>query len=133
MKQNVLLFVDDDSHTAWSFGSNLLDHARAQNLSLRVFTDPDAALSFIFEKEPSIWGAIVDLWMCDKTTGVEDVHKGREVINAIRKNHPKARIAVLSAHIDDKAKTEFSRFRALSYKKPASTTEVFEGLLAKAK
>lgn len=133
MKQNVLLFVDDDSHTAWSFGSDLLEYARSQDLSLRVFTDPDAALSFISEKEASIWGAIVDLWMCDKTTGVEDVHKGREVIDAIRENHPSARIAVLSAHIDDKARNEFSRFHALSFKKPSSTTEVFEGLLATAK
>lgn len=128
-EKKTLLIVDDNSHEAFSIGSVLQAPSREKGFSLRVFTDGDEALRYISsDAEFPIGGAIIDLWMVDKRTGLEDPTKGEAVINAIHTKHPKAKVVVLSAHMDDKARESFSRKQMQSFKKPASVMEVFEAI-----
>jgi len=132
MKKKTLVIVDDNTHEAYSIGSVLQAPSREHGLALRVFTDGDEALRCITtDPEVSIDGAIVDLWMVDKNTGIEDQNKGDEVIKAIQTHHPKAQVVVLSAHMDDKARESYSRQRMFSFKKPASPIEIFEAVTSK--
>src|SRR6185503_5970239 len=129
MKKKSFLIVDDNTHEAFSIGGVLQARSRALGMSLRVFTDGDEALECITkDREISIDGAIVDLWMVDNKTGIENPNKGEEVIQAIKKYHPTAKVVVLSAHMDEKARENFRQLKMPSFKKPAITTEVFEAV-----
>jgi DNA-binding NtrC family response regulator len=130
MKPKVLLFVDDDCHMAWAFGSDLLSKAQDAGLQLRIFTDADKALEFITkDNSVSISCAIVDLWMQNKATGEENPNKGNEIIDALKRLNPVPKIAVLSAHIDENAKARFEQSKIVCFRKPAMSSEVVKPLV----
>ena len=119
MKPNTLLFVDDDCHMAWAFGSDLIDRVEGAHLQLRIFTDADEAMEFIHLHGSAIACAIVDLWMQSKKTGEENTDKGYEIINALQHLPSKPRIAVLSAHIDTMAKRRLEAAKVACFRKPS--------------
>lgn len=129
-REKTLLIVDDNTHEAFSIAGVLQGPSRKESMALRVFTDGDEALACIVEdKTVDIGGAIVDLWMVDKHTGIENPNKGNELIRALREHHPDARVVVLSAHMDERAREEFKVMNMPSFKKPASVVEVFEAVV----
>jgi len=134
MKIKTFMIIDDNTHEAFSIGGVLQAPTRKRGLGLRVFTDGDEALHCITgDPTVSIDGAIVDLWMVDKNTGIENPNKGEELIRAIKEHHPEARVVVLSAHMDDKTRESFRKQHLLSFKKPASAMEIFEAALGTTK
>ncbi len=129
MNNRILLIVDDDTLTAFSLASELQAPAKAKGLSVRAFTDADNAMEFIAEcPKGQIEIAIVDLWMLDKKTGIEDTDKGSVVIALLNKLQPSAQILVLSAHIDDIARQALTNKGVDSLKKPAGSAEIGEKL-----
>lgn len=128
-KSRNLLIVDDDTLTAFSLASDLQSAARSHGLTIRAFTDADMALEFIKSSPKGVVElAIVDLWMLDKKTGIEDQNKGREVIKILHQCQPTSRILVLSAHIDDDARQQLTKSGVDSLKKPAGFAEIGEKL-----
>jgi ActR/RegA family two-component response regulator len=125
-----ILFVDDDSLMAFTFGSNILEAAMSKDMPVHIFTDPEEAKAFLESPSaPALSGAVIDLWMIDKRTGNEDHEAGFAVIALVRARNPKAIIVVLSAHIDrDIDQRLRNKFNAVPLKKPASTDEVLEAL-----
>jgi DNA-binding NtrC family response regulator len=131
MKTKIVIFAEDESHTALSLANNLVYPLKEVGLKLLVYTDADAALSVIKDTDHyQIVGAIIDLWMIDKTTGSENTEKGQELINTLKRCHPDVKVVVLSSHITANDKQEFEKMKGVSaFRKPASTNEIYEALM----
>lgn len=128
-KTRMLVLIDDNHHEALSIGGALQKICKERSLALRIFTDGDEALAFIQgEQGALIEGAVVDLWMVDKKTGLENQKKGEEIIGVLLQRHPKARVVVLSAHMNEAARESFGARGIRSINKPATAREVFEAV-----
>jgi len=125
--RSTILFVDDNSQQAFAIGSTLHLLAKTRNIALKVYTDADEALHFVKDEDGLLLqGAIVDLWMLDKATGIEDQKKGEEIIAQILLRFPSARVVVLSGHMDDATRRYFSAKNIRSLNKPCTAREIFD-------